>query len=67
MVDSLILGLPDQTFSRLHPLCPFSPAAIVQSSLLCWVASLRQCSIDDGRRNAGAAACDDWLGGVDTL
>jgi hypothetical protein len=54
-----LLCLPDETFARLHALRPLGPTAIVQASLLCREASLRQCSVDDRRGDSCATTAYD--------
>lgn len=54
-----LLCLADQTVTRLDALSPFSPAAIIQASLVCRVTGFSQRGIDDGSGDSSAAAAYD--------
>jgi hypothetical protein len=62
-----LLRLADQALGGLHSLRPLGPAPVVQAALFYGEPSLGQSGVDNGCRDAGAAAGDDGLRGIDVL
>jgi hypothetical protein len=55
----------DEALSRLHALCPFSPATVVDSPIFLRISGFCQGSVHNGSSDTCTATADYGLGWVD--